>query len=361
MVVSLHVPRYAIGPDSISTYLSRDYILIGSIGDGAPLTVWKQYGRRRLSAAFQEVRLSCHSEGKGYAMATSADTFERKEKKYLITMAQCMAIKEGLSTHMKLDAYGATRIDSLYYDTPDRSLICRSLEKPLYKEKLRIRSYGAFSEAETVFVEIKKKYDGIVYKRRVRMSKDAMDAYTRDGLSYEEATRRFPVAGAGADDDLAPGKLQIARELDAFFRRYGCLKPSMVISCMREAWAPIDPDDADCVDRVTFDEDIRYIDLFEDASVARRPVTSPDQVVMEIKCAGGYPTWLASLLSSVGAFPRSFSKYGNAYKRVLAARGDVEVLQHESGKVSITNIPMPNRSHDAAGDVLIAPSAGYEA
>ena len=293
-------------------------------------------------------------------MATSADTFERKEKKYLITAAQCAAIKEGLSARMQLDAYGATRIDSLYYDTPDRSLICRSLEKPLYKEKLRIRSYGAFSEADTVFIEIKKKFKGIVYKRRVRMSKQAMDAYTRDGMSYEDATRRFPIAPEKVDEDLAAGKVQIARELDAFFRRYGNLKPSMVISCLREAWAPIDPEDEDCVDRVTFDEDISYVDLFEDSSVARRPVTSPDQVIMEIKCAGGYPTWLAQLLSSVGAYPRSFSKYGNAYKRVLAARGDVEVLQSESGKVSITNIPRPNQRRAASGDVLIAPSAGYE-
>ena len=293
-------------------------------------------------------------------MATSADTFERKEKKYLITAAQCAAIKEGLSTHMQLDAYGATRIDSLYFDTPDRSLICRSLEKPLYKEKLRIRSYGAFSEASIVYVEIKKKFKGIVYKRRVRMSKAAMDAYTRDGLPYEEATRRFPVAPEKVGDDLAPGKVQIARELDAFFRRYDDLKPSMVISCLREAWAPIDPDDDDCVDRVTFDEDISYIDLFEDASVARRPVTGSDQVVMEIKCAGGYPVWLSQLLSSVGAYPRSFSKYGNAYKRVLAARGDVEVLASESGKVSIHNIPRQNRRGSVDGDVLIAPSAGYE-
>ena len=292
-------------------------------------------------------------------MATSGDTFERKEKKYLITAEQCAAIKEGLSSRMALDAYGATRIDSLYLDTPDRSLICRSLEKPLYKEKLRIRSYGAFSDADVVFVEIKKKYKGIVYKRRVRMSKAAMDDYL-DGVPYEEAQRRHPVDGAGADDDLAAGKVQIARELDAFFGRYKGLAPSMVISCLREAWAPLDPDDEDCVDRVTFDEDISYVDLFEDGSAARRPVTGAGQVVMEVKCAGGYPVWLCELLSSVGAYPRSFSKYGNAFKRVLASRGDVEVSLSESGKVSITNIPLPNRRSGEAGDVLIAPSEGYE-
>ena len=292
-------------------------------------------------------------------MATSGDTFERKEKKYLITEAQCEAIKRGLSAHMRLDDYGATRIDSLYLDTPDRSLICRSLEKPLYKEKLRVRSYGAFSEASTVFLEIKKKYKGIVYKRRVRMSKQAYEAYAQ-GMSYEQAQEQFPVMAANADDDLKPGKLQIARELDAFYRRYDDLAPSMVISCLREAWTPLDADDEDCVDRVTFDENISYIDLFEQGAAARRPVTGPDQVVMEIKCAGGYPTWLCELLSSVGAYPRSFSKYGNAFKRSLAMRGDVEVAQSESGKVSVRNIPLQNRRRAIDGDVLIAPSAGFE-
>ena len=292
-------------------------------------------------------------------MATSGDTFERKEKKYLITAAQCAAIKEGLASHMQLDKYGATRIDSLYLDTPDRSLICRSLEKPLYKEKLRIRSYGAFSEADVVFVEIKKKYKGIVYKRRVRMSKAGMEEYLQ-GATYQEAQEHHPISSGDAASDLAPGKLQIARELDAFFRRYDGLAPSMVISCLREAWAPIDPDDEDCVDRITFDEDISYIDLYEDGSTARRPVTSADQVVMEIKCAGGYLVWLSSLLSSVGAYPRSFSKYGNAFKRSLALKGDVEVHQSKSGKVSVHNIPLPNRRKADDGEMLIAPSEGYE-
>ena len=81
---------------------------------------------------------------------------------------------------------------------------------------------------------------------------------------------------------------------------------------------------------------------------------------MEIKCAGGYPVWLCELLSSVGAYPRSFSKYGNAYKRVLAARGEIDVHQQPSGKVSIRSIPLPNRIRSGSGEVLIGPSAGYE-
>ena len=292
-------------------------------------------------------------------MATAADTFERKEKKYLITTGQCAAIKAGLAAHMRLDDYGATRIDSLYLDTDDRSLICRSLEKPLYKEKLRIRSYGAFSEADTVFVEIKKKFMGIVYKRRVRMSAEGARHYA-SGMSYEEAQGAFPVPGSTTSAELAPGKIQIAREIDAFFRRYEPLKPSMLISCMREAWCPLEGHEDDCVDRITFDEDICYVDLMDESSVMRLPVTAPDQVVMEIKCAGGYPTWFASLLSSVGAYPRSFSKYGNAYKRVLAGKGAVQVRKSDSGKVSVYRVPTKKERAAFANDTLLGPSKGYE-
>ena len=292
-------------------------------------------------------------------MATAADTFERKEKKYLITAGQCRAIKEGLSAHMRLDDYGATRIDSLYYDTRNHDLISRSLEKPVYKEKLRLRSYGPFSSAKTVFVEMKKKYKGIVYKRRVCMSAQGARAYT-GGMSYEEVQRLYPIEGKGSEKELTVGKIQIAREIDAMFARHPGLEPAMLISCMREAWCPIDANDANCVDRVTFDEDICYVDLFESSSTMRRPVTGPDQVVMEIKCAGGYPLWLARILSECGAYPRSFSKYGNAYKRVLADRGAVHVRDKEAGKLVVSSVPFANERERAYEGVLLGPSEGFE-
>ena len=296
---------------------------------------------------------------KGRDMATAADTFQRKEKKYLITTEQAQAMKDGLAARMRLDDYGRTRIDSLYLDTPEHDLISRSLEKPLYKEKLRIRSYGPFSEARTVFVEIKKKFKGIVYKRRVLMTTEAARAYLA-GMTYEEAQHTYPLDPTNPDVALAPGKMQIAREIDAFFARHPGLEPAMLISCMREAWCPLDPDDDDCVDRITFDEDICYVDLMEEMSVQRRPVTAPDQVIMEIKCAGGYPVWLCELLSSVGAYPRSFSKYGNAYKRVLAEKGAVQVRKSDSGKVSICRIPTAQERAAAAHETLIGPSEGFE-
>ena len=189
------------------------------------------------------------------------------------------------------------------------------------------------------------------------MSSQGARAYI-EGMSYEEAHERFPVEAGNAASDLKPGKIQISREIDAFFRRYEGLAPSMLISCMREAWCPLDPDDADCVDRITFDEDISYVDLFEDASVQRRRVAGVGQVVMEIKCAGGYPLWLSELLSAHGVYPRSFSKYGNAFKRVLASRGSVRVRENEAGKVAVSGVPTA-KERAAYADVVIEPSEGY--
>ena len=287
-------------------------------------------------------------------MATAADTFQRKEKKYLITMEQALTMKEGLATHMRLDDYGRTRIDSLYLDTPDHDLISRSLEKPLYKEKLRIRSYGPFSQARTVFVEIKKKFKGIVYKRRVLMTADGARAYV-GGMPFEEAQRTYPVDPENPEAQLSPGKVQIGREIDAFFARHPGLVPAMLISCMREAWCPLDPEDADCVDRITFDEDIEYVDFLDPSSAMRRNVASKGQVVMEIKCAGGYPMWLCALMASCDVYPRSFSKYGNAYKRTLVDSGSAGAHPTGDGKVVVDNLPSrrggaPSQS---LGDILL--------
>lgn len=288
-------------------------------------------------------------------MATAADTFQRKEKKYLITTEQALAMKAGLAAHMRLDDYGATRIDSLYLDTPEHDLINRSLEKPLYKEKLRIRSYGAFSEARTVFVEIKKKFKGIVYKRRVLMTAEGARAYYMHEMTFEEAQRAFPLESEKPEAALAPGKIQIAREIDAFFARHPGIEPAMLISCLREAWCPLDPDDPDCIDRITFDEDISYVDFMDPSSAMRRNVASRGQVVMEIKCAGGYPMWLCSLLASCDVYPRSFSKYGNAFKRTMVDSGSAGAHPTVDGKVVVTHVPTRRERHatQSLGDLLL--------
>lgn len=84
--------------------------------------------------------------------------FERYEKKYFLTPAGQKALLQTIAPYIKMDFYGKYTICNLYYDTPDWRLIRASLEKPVYKEKLRVRSYGVPAPDGKVFAELKKKY-----------------------------------------------------------------------------------------------------------------------------------------------------------------------------------------------------------
>ena len=93
--------------------------------------------------------------------------FERYEKKYFLTPAGQKALLQAIAPYIRMDFYGKYTICNLYYDTPDWRLIRASLAKPVYKEKLRVRSYGVPAPDGMVFAELKKKYAGVVYKRRI--------------------------------------------------------------------------------------------------------------------------------------------------------------------------------------------------
>lgn len=263
-------------------------------------------------------------------MATFTGVFERKEVKYRLGACQYQAILRALEGRMGIDAFGLTRITSRYFDTSERMLIERSLDKPLYKEKLRVRRYGLQDADDRVFVEIKKKYRGIVYKRRVGCSSAAARAYLR-GMSYEDACVCYPLADPTmAAESVAPRSIQIAREIDQFMLRYQPLLPSMLIACDRTAYAPLStlgeaaaeaandtPDEL----RITFDANISYCDLLTvsgvcgvEAAGMRAPLLAAGEVVMEIKSIGPYPLWLVHALDACRAYPSSFSKYGEAYR-----------------------------------------------
>lgn len=245
-------------------------------------------------------------------MASYCEVFERTEKKYRLDARQHRSMLAALAGRMELDAFGVTRITSLYFDTPDRLLIERSLDKPLYKEKLRLRRYGeATDEGDCVFIEIKKKYKGVVYKRRVGMSQAAANAYL-GGMPYERACARFPLTDpCAAAESTSARSRQIVREIDRFRERYGTLRPSMTIVCDRAAYAPLDPSDGEL--RVTFDTDLAFCDRFARHASAR-PLLAPGEAVMEVKNAGPLPLWLTRALSGCQAYPSSFSKYGEAYR-----------------------------------------------
>lgn len=257
-------------------------------------------------------------------MAAYQGVFERKEVKYRLGAAQYRAMLEALKGRLAPDAYGSALVKSTYFDTEDCAMIARSLEKPLYKEKLRVRSYGAPGEGAPVYVEIKKKYDGVVYKRRVAMSYAAARMYL-GGAPYEQACLAHPCADAAVRDAaLSAQSRRAAREIDMLVRRWGPLRPSMLTCCVRTAYGPIDAagvgraDEADL--RVTFDSSLGYCDMRACAGAPRvYPLIAPDEVVMEVKSRGPYPMWLAAALSACGAYPSSFSKYGEAYRRCASA------------------------------------------
>lgn len=299
-------------------------------------------------------------------MAAYSSVFKRVEKKYRIGAAERAVVEAAAGGPMAVDAYGRTRITSLYLDTPERSMIARSVEKPLYKEKLRLRAYGdaagvalmgAFGagpivrepgglplsdgEVETrvasglqapgaaaalpVFFGIKKKFKGIVYKRRLALTLPAALAFV-SGLPYEQACARWPLSDAAlAAAALSPVTRQIARELEAAMDRWLPLVPSMGIACHRVAWAYRpemleEREDDELFDselRITFDDCLEYLDCHRFRS-PWRPIIESSESVMEIKSAGPYPPWLVEVLSAERIYPASFTKYGNAYQLAAA-------------------------------------------
>ena len=249
-------------------------------------------------------------------MAEYTGTFERKEVKYRLNPVQVRTIKQALGAYMAPDEYGQTSITSVYYDTRNRDMSSRSLEKPAYKEKLRLRTYGPRSAQAPVFVELKKKHKGIVYKRRIAVSESAAQLFMV-GVPYGRAIGRHPLADEALEAESHSAKsLQIAEEIAACVRRNGPVFPSMAILVERVAWAPL-PDargaQAEGV-RITFDERIRYRDLFApEGKRASVPLLAAGEAIMEVKVPGAYPLWLVRMLDDCKAYPTSFSKYGEAY------------------------------------------------
>ena len=223
-------------------------------------------------------------------------TFKRYELKYLLTHEQKENILTVMSEYMRPDKYARSTVRNLYFDTPDFKIIRRSLEKPDYKEKLRLRSYATVDGNDEVFVELKKKYDKVVYKRRIALPlNDAMD------WLYN----RRPCAVKG----------QISNEINYFLGFYHPLAPTVFLSYDREAYYGICDDGF----RVTFDENIlcRQTDLSPTKEPGGNSILDKELSLMELKCYGGIPMWMARALSSMKLYKTPFSKYGTAYEKLI--------------------------------------------
>lgn len=222
------------------------------------------------------------------------DIFKRYELKFILSAEQYRLIKNIMEQYMREDKYGESDICNLYCDTPDFLLVRRSNEKPFYKEKLRIRSYGVAKDDTDIFMEIKKKYDSVVYKRRI---------------ATNQKTAAEMLIGKSEND------CQIAREIGYFINLYTGIKPQMFISYRREAFYGLDDNDF----RITFDRSIlwRTNDLSLSHGIYGQPVLFENLILMEVKTATAIPLWLVKVLSQNKIYKTSFSKYGTAYNLML--------------------------------------------
>lgn len=225
--------------------------------------------------------------------------FKRYEIKYMLTTEQKQKLLEIMEPYMALDKYGRSSIRNIYFDTDTYRLIRNSIEKPIYKEKLRIRSYGRASEDSTVFVELKKKYNHVVYKRRISLP---------EAEAMEWVCNRIPCGK----------QKQIQREIDYFIDYYETLHPAVFLSYEREAFYAMDGSDF----RVTFDDTIlcRENDLSLCSDAYGTLILPEEKVLMEIKCSGGIPLWMVQALSEEHIYKTSFSKYGTAYQTMIFPR-----------------------------------------
>ena len=220
--------------------------------------------------------------------------FKRYELKYLINKQTRDALVRDMAPYMVPDRFSHSSIRNIYYDTPNYRLIRESLDKPIYKEKLRIRSYGRAGWDADVFVELKKKYASVVYKRRLEMPQ-------QQALKAMLGRAALP-------------ETQIGREIGAALAFYQELIPRVFLSYERDAFHALDSDF-----RLTFDECIRYRqeELTLDSDIWGHSLLDSDMVLMELKVSDSIPLWMASLLSQYHIQKTTFSKYGTAYQLIL--------------------------------------------
>lgn len=224
------------------------------------------------------------------------NTFERFELKYMLSTAQRDKLFNLMKLHMVPDEFGKSKINSLYFDTPSKLIIRKSIENKEYKEKLRLRCYGDFQSEKLVFLELKKKYNGVVYKRRISMTMEEAQNF----IKYDEVPNL---------------RTQILKELRFFLNCHEDIEPSVLISCDREAFFAKSNSDF----RMTFDTGIsanydpEYLYNYQNGE----NLISSNQVLLEVKTALGLPLWLRNFLLNNNIYQTSFSKYKEAYKKSL--------------------------------------------
>jgi len=279
--------------DALELFDDDESLSDGSFAYDEPFTMDEEPGTEKYSAA--TVALVSSAQATPTNKMISPATMKRYEMKYKINSKQEDALLKIVKRHMEEDKYGKTSIASLYYDTPDRRLIRASLEKPQFKEKIRLRSYGEADENSPLYLEIKRKTNKVVYKRRLMVSQAEADAF----FNYEK-----PIDATA----------QIAKEITYFRDYYKSLEPACVIIYDRVAFVG---DEGNL--RLTFDERPRYRidDLKLSKNLDGTLILPEGELIMEIKAQESLPLWLTGALDSLRIRKTSFSKYGEAYIKTI--------------------------------------------
>lgn len=225
--------------------------------------------------------------------------FKRYELKYMLTRAQQKRLLAVMQSHMRQDIFAHAQIRNIYYDTDSFLLARRSIEKPVYKEKLRVRSYSLPAPDTKIFVELKKKSESIVYKRRIELPYQTLCTSPIHSLP-------------------SSGNTQIDREIQYFCSHYDGVHPVMFLSYERDAYVSLDDSDF----RVTFDNHItaRCDALSLNSPIYGTELLPHDCVLMELKTSGGIPLWMSAFLSDERIYRTSFSKYGTAYEHLVVTQ-----------------------------------------
>ena len=234
-------------------------------------------------------------------MSQNTYIFKRIEKKYKITDRQRDELLQKIQDRLMHDSHNENTVCSLYLDTPTHLLIRNSIDAKVYKEKIRIRSYGAPEETGQVFLELKKKFKGTVYKRRICLTLKEAEEYVYKGAK--------------------PFESQIMSEIDYAMKFYDYPKPAMLIAYEREAFYAKGSPDL----RLTFDSNIRYRDSNLDMKLgtAGKCILPEGMSILEIKADGAMPIWLADSLDECNILPTSFSKYATSYRELLSGSGQI--------------------------------------
>ena len=223
----------------------------------------------------------------------TVEKFLRTEQKYYLSEVQYKLLMANIKDRIKKDKFYHEKICNVYFDTINNDLIINSLNKPIYKEKVRLRSYNVPNANDLVFLELKKKFDGIVYKRRITLLNSEAILYINEGI-------------------MPSNNNQIMQEIDYIFKTYK-LMPKLSLTYDRLAYVSIDDESF----RITFDYNIKSsTKILKLDELKNEENLTGNNYIMEIKTDKSIPFWLLKAITEYRIYPKSYSKYGEVYQKI---------------------------------------------